>query len=233
MGEVYRARDTTLGRAVAIKVLPEAFALDPNRLARFEREAQLLASLNHHNIGTIYGIHDGPADGGRGSRALVLELVEGPTLADRLMHGALSFEDTRAIARQIADALDAAHERGIVHRDLKPSNIKVRPDGTVKVLDFGIAKATASVSGPRHGDADRPRERQRHPRHARLHESRTGRGPDVDKRSDIWAWRAVFAMLSLPNPSTATHRPDVIAATLTHRSRLVGAARRSPEPIRR
>src|SRR6185503_17785326 len=133
MGEVYRARDTSLGRDVAIKVLPDEFARDPDRLARFEREAQLLASLNHQNIGTIYGIHDGPADSGGHSRALVLELIEGPTLADRLVHGAVP--------------LDAAHERGMVHRDLKPSNIKVRPDGTVKVLDFGIAKATAATAG--------------------------------------------------------------------------------------
>src|SRR6185503_6984972 len=147
MGEVYRARDTSLGRDVAIKVLPDAFAGDPERLARFEREAQLLASLNHQNIGTIYGIHDGPAEIGRRSRALVLELIEGPTLADRLMRGALPLDEARRIARQIADALDAAHERGIVHRDLKPANIKVRPDGTAKVLDFGIAKASAAAHG--------------------------------------------------------------------------------------
>src|SRR6185503_15753556 len=143
MGEVYRARDTSLGRDVAIKVLPDAFARDPHRLARFEREAQLLASLNHQNIGTIYGIHDMPSDVGQHSRALVLELVEGPTLADRLWHGAIPPDEARQIARQIADALDAAHERGIVHRDLKPSNIKIRRDGTAKVLDFGIAKASA------------------------------------------------------------------------------------------
>src|SRR6185503_8862997 len=147
MGEVYRARDTSLGRDVAIKVLPDAFARDPNRLARFEREAQLLASLNHQNIGTIYGIHAGSADVGPHTRALVLELVEGPTLADRLAHGAIPPDEARRIARQIADALDAAHERGIVHRDLKPANIKVRPDGTVKVLDFGIAKANTSAQG--------------------------------------------------------------------------------------
>ena len=219
MGEVYRARDTTLGREVAIKVLPEAFALDPNRLARFEREAQLLASLNHHNIGTIYGVHDGPADGGRGSRALVLELVEGPTLADRLLHGAMPFEDARAIARQIADALDAAHERSIVHRDLKPSNIKVRPDGTVKVLDFGIAKATASVSGlldtvtlTAHGLSGGVMlgtPGYMSPEQARGH--------DVDKRSDIWAFGCVlFAMLTGRKPFDGDTLSDVIAATLTN-----------------
>ncbi len=236
MGEVYRARDTTLGREVAIKVLPEAFALDPNRLARFEREAQLLASLNHHNIGTIYGIHEGPADGGRGSRALVLELIEGPTLADRLLPGAMSFEDARAIARQIADALDAAHERGIVHRDLKPSNIKVRPDGTVKVLDFGIAKANASFSGlldtvtlTAHGTSGGVMlgtPGYMSPEQARGH--------DVDKRSDIWAFGCVlFAMLTGRKPFDGDTLSDVIAATLTHDPDWSALPADLPEPIRR
>ena len=138
MGEVYRARDTKLGRDVAIKILPRAFTSDPDRLARFEREARMLAALNHPNIATIYGIED--ADG---VRALVLELVEGETLADRIARGPLVLKDALAIARQIAEALDAAHEKGIVHRDLKPANIKITPDGVVKVLDFGLAKAVA------------------------------------------------------------------------------------------
>ena len=139
MGEVYRARDTKFGRDVAIKILPRHFTSDPDRLARFEREARVLASLNHPHIGAIYGFED--ADG---VRALVLELVEGETLADRIARGPDSSQRTRcAIARQIADALDAAHEKGIVHRDLKPANIKITPDGVVKVLDFGLAKAAA------------------------------------------------------------------------------------------
>ena len=138
MGEVDRARDTTLDRDVALKVLPEAFTADPDRLARFEREARVLASLNHPNIAAIHGIEEDEADG---TRALVLELVEGPTLADRIAHGPMPIEDALPIARQIAEALEAAHEAGIVHRDLKPANIKVREDGTVKVLDFGLAKA--------------------------------------------------------------------------------------------
>src|SRR5205085_1686609 len=136
MGEVYRARDTRLNRDVAIKVLLPSVADDPERLARFEREAQTLAALNHPNIAHIHGFEESTA-----TPALVMELVEGPTLADRLGHGALSLDEALPIARQIAEALEAAHEQGIVHRDLKPANIKVRDDGTVKVLDFGLAKA--------------------------------------------------------------------------------------------
>ena len=136
MGEVYRARDTKLNRDVAIKVLLPAVANDPNRLARFSREAQVLASLNHPNIAAIYGLED--ADG---TKALVLELVDGPTLADRIAKGAIPLDEALPIAKQIAEALEAAHEQGIIHRDLKPANVKVRDDGTVKVLDFGLAKA--------------------------------------------------------------------------------------------
>ena len=132
MGEVYRARDSELGRDVALKVLPAAFHADPERLARFQREAQVLASLNHPAIAAIHGL-----ERSGGVPALVLELVEGETLADRLVHGPLPIDDVVEIAKQIADALEVAHARGIVHRDLKPANVKVRPDGTVKVLDFG------------------------------------------------------------------------------------------------
>jgi serine/threonine protein kinase len=142
MGEVYRARDTKLGRDVAIKILPSLFTSDPDRLARFEREARVLASLNHPHIGAIYGLED--ADG---MRALVLELVEGETLADRIAHGPIPVPDVLNIARQIAEALDAAHEKGIIHRDLKPANIKVTPDGAVKVLDFGLARIVSANDG--------------------------------------------------------------------------------------
>jgi serine/threonine protein kinase len=141
MGEVYRARDTKLSRDVAIKVLPENVATDPERLARFHREAQVLASLNHPNIAHIYGFED--ADG---THALVMELVEGSTLADRIAQGPIPLNEALPIARQIAEALETAHEQGIIHRDLKPANIKVREDGTVKVLDFGLAKLVDSVS---------------------------------------------------------------------------------------
>ena len=158
MGEVYRATDTNLKRQVAIKVLPDALATDAERLARFQREAEVLASLNHHNIAAIYGIEAVPdpvSGGGRTIRALVMELVEGPTLAERIAEGPIPQEEAFAIARQIADALDAAHETGIVHRDLKPANVKVRPDGTVKVLDFGLAKALALMQRARRRGARR------------------------------------------------------------------------------
>src|SRR5687767_1613577 len=136
MGEVFRGRDTRLNRDVAIKILPPLFADDPERLARFEREAQILASLNHPNIAHIYGIEEGS-----GRKALVMELVDGDDLAAHLARtGAMPLSECLAVARQIADALDCAHEQGVVHRDLKPANIKVRDDGTVKVLDFGLAK---------------------------------------------------------------------------------------------
>ena len=136
MEQVYQATDTKLNRQVALKILPEAFATDPDRLARFQREAQVLASLNHPNIAQIHGLEES-----EGTRALVLELVEGPTLADRIAQGAIPLDEALPIAKQIAEALEAAHEAGVIHRDLKPANIKVREDGTVKVLDFGLAKA--------------------------------------------------------------------------------------------
>ena len=146
MGEVYRARDTTLNRDVAIKVLPELFALDAERLARFTREAQTLAALNHPNIAQVYGLERAVA---ASTQALVMELVEGEDLSDIIARGPLPLAEALPIGRQIADALEAAHELGIVHRDLKPANIKVRADGAVKVLDFGLAKALdpAGTSG--------------------------------------------------------------------------------------
>ena len=143
MGEVYRGRDARLKRDVALKILPVSFAADPDRLARFEREAQALAALNHPNIAAIYGFEEGTG-GSAGERALVLELVEGETLAERIARGRLPSAEALTIARQIASALEAAHEQGIVHRDLKPANIKITPDGVVKVLDFGLAK----LAGP-------------------------------------------------------------------------------------
>jgi len=151
MGEVYRATDTNLKRSVAIKVLPDSLAFDVDRLARFQREAEVLASLNHPNIAQIHGLERGPAEAGHYAQALVMEFVDGPTLADRIAFGPIPIDEALSIARQIADALESAHERSIIHRDLKPANVKVRPDGTVKVLDFGLARAldaSAITSSP-------------------------------------------------------------------------------------
>jgi serine/threonine protein kinase len=141
MGEVYRARVTKLGRDVALKILPAVFSTDPERLARFTREAQVLASLNHPNIGAIHGFEES-----NGLQALVLELVDGPTLVDRIATGPILLDEALPIAQQIAEALEAAHEQGVTHRDLKPANIKLRSDGTVKVLDFGLAKLTEPLA---------------------------------------------------------------------------------------
>jgi serine/threonine protein kinase len=141
MGEVYRARDLKLKREVAIKILPEEFSQDLDRLSRFQREAEVLASLNHPNIAAIHDLQEA-----NGSRYLVLELVEGETLADRIQRGAIPVEEALDIAKSICEALEAAHEKGIVHRDLKPANVKITPDGKVKVLDFGLAKAMETQS---------------------------------------------------------------------------------------
>ena len=191
MGEVYRAIDPRLGRDVALKTLPDGFATDPERLARFEREAQVLASLSHPGIAQIFGIEE---DGD--TRALVLELVEGPTLADRIAQGRVPVDDALEIATQIAAALEAAHEAGIVHRDLKPANIKVQADGTVKVLDFGLAKAL---------DVTPERDPSQSPTltaaatqmgvilgTAAYMAPEQARGKPVDKRADIWAFGAVL-----------------------------------------
>ena len=147
MGEVYRALDTKLGREVAIKIIPETFAHDADRMMRFAREARVLASLNHPHIAAIYGVED---------RALVMELVEGPTLAERIAQGPIPLEETLPIARQIAEALEYAHEKGVVHRDLKSANVKLTADGQAKVLDFGLAKALSNEPVTGDDPADSP-----------------------------------------------------------------------------
>ena len=200
MGQVYQATDTNLDRQVAIKVLPDAFSSDPDRLARFEREAKVLASLNHPNIGAIYGLEQSG-----GTRALVLELVEGPTLADRISKGPIPLDEALPIAKQIAEALEAAHEAGVIHRDLKPANIKVKDDGTIKVLDFGLAKAldttpqgdpslsptltaAATQMGVILGTAAYMSPEQ-------------ARGKTVDRRADIWSFGVVlYEMLTGVRP---------------------------------
>ena len=220
MGEVYRARDTTLGREVAIKILPRAFTSDPDRLARFEREARVLATLNHPHVGAIYGFEVGPAEAGPHVHALVLELVEGETLAERIARGAVPVPEALAIARQIAEALDAAHEKGIVHRDLKPANIKITPDGVVKVLDFGLAKAgvglgttpdltqspTMTVGGTRDGIILGT---------AAYMSPEQARGQAVDKRSDIWSFGCVLYEMLTGHVAFHGHTvSDTIAAIL-------------------
>src|SRR6202162_3661787 len=192
MGEVYRARDTKLRRDVALKVLPEAFSKDVVRMARFEREAQVLASLNHPHIAAIYGVEESSA-----TRALVMELVEGPTLAERIKQGALPLEEALPIARQIAEALEDAHEKGIIHRDLKPANVKLTAAGQVKLLDFGLAKAlqdepvsadptsspTLSIAGTRAGIILGT---------AAYMSPEQAAGKTADKRCDIWSFGVVL-----------------------------------------
>jgi serine/threonine protein kinase len=218
MGEVYRARDTKLGREVAVKILPELFAGDAERLARFSREAQVLASLNHPNIAAIYGIEDTD-----GVRALVLELVDGPTLADRLARGAIPLDEALPIARQIADALECAHEQGIVHRDLKPANIKVRDDGTVKVLDFGLAKfAEATVPAAVASLTQSPTITTPAMTAAGMilgtaayMSPEQAKGRPADKRSDIWAFGCVvYEMLTGTRAFDGEDVGDTLAAIL-------------------
>ena len=217
MGQVYQATDTKLNRQVALKILPEAFASDPDRLARFQREAQVLASLNHPGIAAIYGLEE--ADD---TRALVLELVEGPTLADRIAQGPIPLDEALPIAKQIAEALEAAHEAGVIHRDLKPANVKVKDDGTVKVLDFGLAKAfqpdasdasqsmsptisltaAATQMGMVIGTAAYMAPEQ-------------AKGKPVDKRADVWAFGAVFyEMLSGKKPFAGDDVSETLARVI-------------------
>jgi eukaryotic-like serine/threonine-protein kinase len=195
MGQVYRAQDTKLPREVALKIVPDAFVHDHDRLARFRQEAHVLASLNNPNIATIYGFEDSGA-----VHALVLELVEGPTLADRIAEGALPIDEALPIAKQIAEALEAAHEQGIIHRDLKPANIKVRPDGTVKVLDFGLAKALEPMAAPGAGPTASPTIISPAMMTgvgvllgtAAYMSPEQARGKAVDRRTDIWAFGCVL-----------------------------------------
>ncbi|MEE8606336.1 MAG: protein kinase, partial [Nitrospiraceae bacterium] len=215
MGEVYRATDTKLRRDVALKVLPEVFANDAQRMARFSREAQVLASLNHPNIASIYGLEESGS-----VRCLVLELVEGPTLAERIGQGALPLDEALDIARQIAEALEAAHDRGIIHRDLKPANVKVREDGQVKVLDFGLAKAledpqseedianspTLSVAATQAGVILGT---------AAYMSPEQTKGKRADRRSDIWAFGVVlFEMLTARRLYTGETISEVLASVM-------------------
>jgi serine/threonine protein kinase/Tfp pilus assembly protein PilF len=232
MGEVYLARDDRLGREVAIKVLPSNFRSDADRLARFEREARMLAALNHPSIAAIYGYEE--ADGILG---LILELVEGPTLADRIAAEPLTVNEALAIAQQIAEALEAAHAKGIVHRDLKPANVKLAPDGRVKVLDFGLAKTfeaeppiadlseAATVAGPSHAGVILGTAAYMSPEQAR--------GRPVDKRTDIWAFGCVlYEMLTGRMAFGAPTMSDVIAGILERAPNFEALPEKTPHGVR-
>jgi Tol biopolymer transport system component len=236
MGEVWCATDTNLGRQVAIKILPDAFAHDPERLARFEREARTLALLNHPNIAQIYGLEKTDS-----IRALVMELVDGPTLADRIGQGPIPIDEALAIAKQIAEALEAAHEQGIVHRDLKPANIKLRSDGTVKVLDFGLAKAMEPIMAPGADMTASP---------TITSPAMTGmgvilgtaaymspeqaKGRQADKRSDVWAFGAVlYEMLSGQRAFKGDDISDTLAAVLRQDIDWTALPASTPASVRR
>jgi eukaryotic-like serine/threonine-protein kinase len=233
MGEVYRARDATLHRDVALKVIPALFALDVDRLARFRREAQVLAALNHPNIAAIYGFEES-----NNVRALVMELIEGEDLSAQIARGPMPLADALPIARQIAEALEAAHEQGIIHRDLKPANIKVRPDGKVKVLDFGLAKAFVS-------DRPTPDLSQAPTRTAATREGlilgtpaymspEQARGTPVDKRTDVWAFGCVlYQVLTGREAFPGNTVSDVIAAILEREPNWEALPAQTPAPIRR
>jgi serine/threonine protein kinase/Tol biopolymer transport system component len=240
MGEVYRAHDAALGRDVAIKILPPQFVDDRDRMARFEREARVLATLNHPNIAAIYGVDAIPPDpgvAGSGLRAMVLELVEGQTLAERIERGPLAIPEALDIARQLVDALDAAHEKGIVHRDLKPANIKIRPDGVVKVLDFGLSKAFDVEASP----ADE----RRAPAAGHTVEGvvlgtpaymspEQARGYVVDKRTDVWAFGCVlYEMLTGVAAFQGATASDTISAVLTRDPDLSALPRATPPGVHR
>jgi serine/threonine protein kinase len=236
MGRIYQATDTTLGRQVAIKILPDAFAADPERLSRFEREARTLASLNHPHIAAIYAVEKSA-----GMHALVMELVEGDDLSQRIAHGAIPIEEALPIAKQIAEALEAAHDQGIIHRDLKPANIKVRADGTVKLLDFGLAKTLEPCGG---GLLVSSAPTIASPAlmtgvdvilgTAAYMSPEQARGNAVDKRSDIWAFGCVlYEMLTANRAFEGDSVPDVFVAVLNKHPEWARLPADTPAAIRR
>jgi serine/threonine protein kinase len=215
MGEVYQAKDTKLGRDVAIKVLPEEFARDADRVARFQREAKLLASLNHPNIAAIYGLEEA-----EGTHFLVMELIEGDTLRDRIKSGPVPVEEALKLALQMAEALEAAHEKGVIHRDLKPANIKVTPEGKVKILDFGLAKAY--VGGQENiSPMDSPTISAAATQQGVIlgtvayMSPEQAKGKSVDKRADIWAFGVVlFEMLTGRQLFTGETASETLASVM-------------------
>jgi serine/threonine protein kinase len=244
MGQVYRATDSNLARTVAIKVLPDAVAQDVDRVARFEREARTLAALNHPNIAHVYGL-----ERAQNQVALVMELVEGPTLDERITHGVIPLREALPIARQIAEALESAHELGIVHRDLKPANIKIRPDGTVKVLDFGLAKAMESAPSAAPSGTPVPGALSMSPTittpalltgagiilgTAAYMSPEQARGRPVDKRTDIWAFGCVlYEMLTGRRAFAGDDVTEVLARVLEREVDLNAIPASVPPAIRR
>src|SRR5665213_3031965 len=234
MGEVYRARDTTLKRDVALKVLPATFLRDPERMARFQREAEVLASLDHPNIGHIYGIVDAEA-----SRALVLALIEGPTLESRIGAGPIPLDEAVAISKQIIEALEYAHDRGVVHRDLKPANVKITPEGVVKVLDFGLAKVLEDEPPPS-SLANSPTLTLGHTHTGMILGTAAYMSPEqavgrpVDRRSDIFSFGAVlYEMLAGKRAFPGATTPDVLEAVVRNDPDWSALPPATPEYLRR
>ena len=242
MGQVYRAHDTKLNRDVALKILPDVFAGDGDRIARFRREAQVLASLNHPNIAAIYGVEDSGA-----THALVLELIEGPTLADRIAKGPIPLDEALPIARRIAEALEAAHEQGIIHRDLKPANIKVRENGVVKVLDFGLAKAIEAGRAGQAAGAGRESPSMSPTitspaltqagvilGTAAYMSPEQARGQAADRRSDVWAFGVVlYEMLTGQRAFKGNDVAETLASIITRQPDWTALPAASPPLIRR
>jgi serine/threonine protein kinase len=233
MGEVYRAHDTKLNRDVALKILPDAFASDPNRLARFTREAQTLAALNHPNIAHVHGLDESDS-----VRALVMELVEGEDLSHRLRRGPIPLDEALAIAKQIAEALEAAHERGIVHRDLKPANIKVRADATVKVLDFGLARALEGPGTSEPGTPTVTAAAMTIPGTvlgtAAYMPPEQAKGKPVDKRADLWAFGCVlFEMLTGQRAFDGATIAEVMVGVIERPPEWAALPAKTPSSIRR
>jgi eukaryotic-like serine/threonine-protein kinase len=233
MGEVYRARDVRLGRDVALKTLPECFIKDPERMVRFEREAQVLAAFNHPNIASIYGLEES-----NGIRALVIELVEGPTLAERIASGPIAMEEALRVAREVAEALEAAHEKGIIHRDLKPANVKATLDGKIKVLDFGLAKALGTDTFAA-GLSDSPTIPIESTREglilgtAAYMSPEQARGKPLDKRSDIWSFGCVlYEALAGRKAFPGDTVTDILVAVIEREPDWVGLPHNTPDTIR-
>ncbi len=235
MGEVYRATDTKLNRDVALKILPEQFASDSQRMGRFQREAEVLASLDHPHIGQIFGIEEAGT-----TKALVLQLIEGPTLAEKIAQGPIPVEETLKIALQIAEGLEAAHEKGVIHRDLKPANIKINLEGQVKILDFGLAKALEGETPPDSSLSQSPTLTNAATQAgvilgtAGYMSPEQARGKAVDKRTDVWAFGAVFyEMLTAEQAFSGEDVAEILATVIMKEPDFERLATKVPGSLRK